>query len=133
MPITLQWADADKTAIVVGLEGKWTWEDYYRHEPDMLAMIEGVPHRVSYLFDMRHSTGTPPDTLSQLRSMVKRPDPQNFTGHNIFIGASPFIKALSETFMKVYSKAEPLEDYREYYVESVPEALALIQRLEAAR
>lgn len=102
MPVTVEWFNDEHTMIRYEFIGRWSWEELHDAIEQVQAMIGGVSHRVDILIDLSQNQGIPSGALTQMRGGTLRAN-RNW-GMGVFIGTGTFIRALLNTFTRVYPK-----------------------------
>ena len=128
MSITAKWLDRKKTIVRYEFAGEWTWEELQIAAEKVNRMMKSVLHRVDVILDFSNSRGEPPHSmLSHLRSGPLNAG-ENWGG-GVFVGVSPFIRVILNTFMRV----EPQLSSRYAIAHTVKDARVLIMQWRAAQ
>ncbi len=100
MPITIRWFNAEHTIIQYEFEGRWSWEELHAAIEQVQALMNSVDHRVDIIVDVSGSRGIPAGAITQMRGGTLKAS-ENW-GMGVFVGTGAFIKALLNTFSRVY-------------------------------
>lgn len=70
MPVSFEWKDESKRAIVYIAAGDWNWKDYHQAVRAAAFSLTGVEHPVDSVIDLRASTrsGLPAGAAAHVRS-----------------------------------------------------------------
>jgi hypothetical protein len=99
MPITVTWADPQKTAYHWRFVGRWTWPEYNRALDQANAFAEEVSYPIDVIVDLRSSGMLPSNILSNIK--LKRATQPEKLGRIALLGANLFVKRLMETIGKL--------------------------------
>lgn len=67
MSVYVQWDSAERRAVVWTLTGRWSWNEFQAAWEMMQAMLESVEHKVDFIYDVRHMSMLPADTITRLK------------------------------------------------------------------
>src|SRR5262245_59618058 len=70
MPYTVQWDDANQTAILCSLIGRWTWQEVKEALEEIFALLDTVDYDVHLIFYTRNQSYVPTGALSHVRQLV---------------------------------------------------------------
>jgi len=123
MPVTIDWFDAEKTAIVQTFVGDWTWEEHFEVIEEFREMMETVDHVVDYVANFEKVQGVPKGTLTNFRNALKNSHPR--TGMIVVISTNRFVNALLKTLTTLYNS---VSNQGIYQVNTVEEAINLLEK-----
>lgn len=92
MSITAVWLDDTKTTILREFSGSWTWDEFYKSQGEVNAMLRSVDHLVNQIFDFSTTKSLPPNTLTHLRNSGRNM-PEN-RGKSIVVTQSMFYQRM---------------------------------------
>lgn len=102
MPITVDWYNADRTALIYTYHGRWTWQELERSVAAGHALMDTVPYNtVHIIIDVREMTLVPTDTISIMNNYRRKTlAPVNF-GKLIIHGINPALHFLTSTVRRI--------------------------------
>lgn len=100
MPVSVQWADDEKSIMLWVFEGHWTWDDYYGIRDAANKQVSEVGYEVDLIIDMSGSSALPSGVLTHARSAFSA-SPSNI-GFTVFVGLSPVLRSFYTMFSKLY-------------------------------
>ncbi len=120
MSVQYGWFDEAHTIILYDLEAGWQWAELENAITNVDRMIREVDYPVYTIVDTSQVNRIPPDILSSIHWGTFNAAPNWCFG--VFVGANAFLRALLNTFSRLYPR------FRERYVtaDSLEEAVALI-------
>jgi hypothetical protein len=101
MAVSLQWHDAQKSALKLTFTAPWTWDDYEQLSPEIEAAMESVEHPVDLVIDLSEAGDLPEQALYHLRNAYSDTSPNR--GQYIFLGATDVFKTLFEAVDRHYT------------------------------
>jgi hypothetical protein len=72
MPVTIAWDNEERTILRQTYQGNWTNEEYIAAARNIIAVIDGSPHKVYLIVDFSKSTTNPRLTLSAMGAGEKQ-------------------------------------------------------------
>jgi hypothetical protein len=102
MSIGVSWSDDKKTAVLLAFDGKWNWLDFDYAMVQALALIKNVDHKVSLVFDLRHSGQLAAGAMYEEREL-REALPLNF-GLLVAVGETRFANATMVILTRVYAQ-----------------------------
>jgi hypothetical protein len=128
MTVTVNWMEEPDTLVLLHFENKWTWEEFDEAVQKSWDMIRSRDGNSGALMDTTESPSPPsPTGLAHFyRSWTTRPPNLD---HLIVVGASAFMRQLSEIFGKAFVQRH---EAQAYFVDSVEDAVALHQKYHKA-
>ncbi|MBC7871000.1 MAG: hypothetical protein H7Y09_09200 [Chitinophagaceae bacterium] len=120
MPITVEWDDAEKLALRYTYPEIWTWDDLFLAIAQGDALLDEVNSKVFIIIDLRQNKTLPPNVLVHARNIFKHIHPHS--GDNIVIGMNRFVRAMADTFSRLFGTIMPIPQT----VETLEEAHAFI-------
>ncbi len=127
MPVTVDWANADRTAIMITFKRPWDWTEFYAADDQAQSMKREAPNAVHWIMDFRDAGTMPQNTLTQMNNIGRRM--RGDSSRVYIVGANSLLTALGSIMKRVLPdtalKVQP--------VESIEQALALIAAGESAR
>lgn len=120
MSVRYGWFDEARTIIRYDFAAGWQWAELEDAITNVDRMIREVDYPVYTIVDMSQISRIPPDILSSIHWGTFNAAPNWRFG--IFVGANALLKALLNTFSRLYPR------FRERYLvaDSIEEAVALI-------
>src|SRR5689334_20286455 len=101
MSITVDWYNAEKTALIYTYEGPWTWYDFDTVVSYGNSLMQSVPHTVHVVVDLKASSIVPTDVISaSSRVRIANLTPANH-GKLIVYRISPAIHFLASTVERI--------------------------------
>ena len=120
MPMTVEWYDEGRTALLfVGTAG-WNWDDYYSSHYKGIEMAREVDHTVHIIYDVTHADTIPNNALVHFRKMAHMLPPQ--IGLSIVVNNSMLVRVIFNAFKTV--TGDWARNYR--FVTSMDAALDII-------
>jgi hypothetical protein len=121
MGLEVSWVDYAQTTILRYFTGHWTWEEFYKSQEQVNAMLRSVPHQVHQILDFSETSSLPPNTLTHLRNSARNVPPNR--GKSIVVTRSNFylqmynilnklFPAITERVIIVATREEALEKAR---------------------
>ncbi|GAB4475563.1 MAG: hypothetical protein Kow00124_16720 [Anaerolineae bacterium] len=123
MPITIDWANEERTIILETFGPQWTWNEFMNASVVKSMMMEAVGHRVDVIADARNTT-LPPGAVQSIPYVVENAACYSHPngGAYIVVGGSPLIEA----FARIYARTYLENGRRLLFAETIDEALALL-------
>lgn len=121
MGIRNEWADEAHTIIQIIYEGRWEWQDLLTSQPETIAMVASVPHRVDFIVDRRFSSWTPAVSGYSATLNALRKDNPDFKGLVVICGNIFAFELLS-----LYRQKEGKLPFSSSYARDLDEATAQI-------
>ena len=101
MSITVDWYNAEKTAIIYTYDGPWTWNDFDTVVTQGNMLIKSVPYIVHVVVDLKDGSIVPTDVISASgRERITNMTPPNH-GKLIVYRISPAIHFLASTVERI--------------------------------
>lgn len=99
MGIELFWHDDTRTIITVAMRPPWTWAEFATLNQRSIDMIDGLPHRVCYLVDLREVRFLPPGLPLSLIYPVLEAGHANSDSY-VIVGAAPTVERVLHILLK---------------------------------
>lgn len=96
MPVTVQWDNDAKTAILYTFAGHWSWDEFRTTWMDGRALVSSVPHQVASILCFERSAGIPAGMLVKGDHVFRNRLPN--AGHVILVSGGALINMLVTTF-----------------------------------
>jgi hypothetical protein len=104
MTVTVSWYDEQHTHILVEAVGVLTWEELFSASDQIVALLDTIKGKANIACDMRQMEKWPSIIFSaETRKLINAPyfsHPNS--GKFIFIGVSPFQRAMFNILWKLY-------------------------------
>lgn len=128
MNIDVQWFDDSKLIVHTVYEGMWNFDDYLNASAKMAELMDGVDHKVDFIFEFRQLS-IPGDMIGQFTRMQTSPHAthRNY-GFSVLVG----MPGILDTLLRVYSRV--FMNRRKFArAGSVDEAVKIIREQKAAQ
>jgi hypothetical protein len=123
MPIQVRWSDDRQQAIVYEFRAEWTWQEVDAANVTVDKMAQIAPHPISYILDLRHSSGMPANLFIYIRKL-SRQIAINYNNLTVIVGANTFVRAISSIVNRVYLLPDGLPPL--VHAETIPDAICLV-------
>jgi hypothetical protein len=101
MPITVDWYNADRTALIYTYNGRWTWHEFDRVVKQGNALMQTVGYTVHVIIDVREMSLIPTDVISTSnRQRISNLTPENH-GKLIVYGINPALHFITSTVERI--------------------------------
>lgn len=130
MAITVNWDNAQKTALYIRSEGSWTWEEFHQAFQDGTACVRSVDHSVDIIIHMVDFAAQRPPTNAfkhWLSAMHQVPDN---TGLVILVPGNGWVQAFASAFLRVLGDRYP---FKVAFAQTLDEAQLVSARLHQRR
>lgn len=94
------WDNDDHSIVYMLFSGKWTWDDFYIVDQQVIAMEKDGADQIDVIVDLRYSSGLPPNTLLHVKNIADRQSEK--IGVNVLVTNSPLVHNLYKVGSKVY-------------------------------
>lgn len=94
------WDNDDHSIVYMLFSGKWTWDDFYTVDQQVIGMEKEGADRIDVIVDLRYSSGLPPNTLLHVKNIADRQSEK--IGVNVLVTNSPLVHNLYKVGSKVY-------------------------------
>lgn len=107
-PFQIEWANPEKTILLVTLPEVWTPDDFVEARVQANALRDSVPHVVHSIIDARQSRAAPDGFLASFTRINQLEHER--TGHSIWVAAeaSLFTMRLMEIYKRVFGFEIPI-------------------------
>lgn len=104
MSVSTQWDNDDRTVVRCTYTGKIAWEDFYRVETELKALLDSTSGPIPIIAELQPPVSLPTNILghhtdSSQSSMLTHPN----AGQVVVVGTNRFIKTVFDIFSRVYS------------------------------
>ncbi len=123
MPISVNWANAEKTIILFKIVEKFTSEEYLQGIEERKALQDTISHKSSVIADFTDCIGLPADALGHYPRAHKIMPHPNFTGILVITGARGIIRRMARIFSNTFGKL--------HFADTLEEAYEIIKRRTA--
>jgi len=124
MPIKIDWANSEQTAILLAFDQQWTWSEFEKVAEVEHVLMDLVDHRVDVIADMR-DTSLPEGAYRQAPRMSARAAVNHHrnSGAYVLVGSNPLVEAFARVYMR------GLAEYGRaiHFVDSMEDAYRLLQ------
>jgi hypothetical protein len=97
MPITVDWYNAEKTALIYTYDGPWTWGEFDAVVAQGNALMQSVPYTVHAILDLHAMSLIPTDVISaRHRQHITTLTPSNH-GKLILYKINPALRLIAST------------------------------------
>ncbi len=100
--VAAHWDDDEKTIIRMIFEGRWTWDDFYAADRQVIDMEKEGGARIDIIVDLLSSGPLPQNTLLHVKNIADRQSDK--MGLNVLVTTSPLIRNLYGVGAKFYEK-----------------------------
>lgn len=100
--IEVFWDNDERTIIYMLFEGRWTWDDFYAADKQVIELEKDGADRVDVIVDLRQSAGLPPNTLLHVKNIADKQSEK--IGLNVLVTPSPLIHSLYHVGARFYSR-----------------------------
>lgn len=125
MPISVEWANAEKTLIFRRIWDYWDHNDVHRMTDETRAMLSQVSHVVDVIVDCSAPSNADPTHLISAIRRSEKMMPENL-GVIILVKANTFV----QTLLNINRLNAPRLTSRARLVDSMSEAYALLEKLK---
>jgi hypothetical protein len=101
MPVTTRWDNPEKTVIRMDFVGKWTWDEFYAANDQLMHLFASVPHTVDILIDnTRNEVLLPEGTMARARKVFGDAPPNR--GFMIIARVNALVRMFFPLYQKIY-------------------------------
>jgi hypothetical protein len=100
MSVEVSWVDYAQTTILRNFTGLWTWEEFYKSQEQVNAMLRSVPHKVHQILDFSETKSLPPNALTHLRNSGRNVPPNR--GKSIVVTRNNFFLQMYNIINKLF-------------------------------
>lgn len=100
MAIRVMWESEAKQVVLNIYEGTWSLNDFYAAVHESNRLMETVDYRVNVIFDVRNSRTFPNGFMGAIRTLSRKPHPNN--GVMVIVGGNAFMRVFYDVFTRVY-------------------------------
>ena len=104
MPITIEWANAERTVLLYCVVGQWTWDDFHAANELGEDLFASVDHPVDLICDFSTSQSIPPRVLSNIGRALRRKRPANLR-QIVAVGVTGLLHNLADVLRTLYPQA----------------------------
>jgi arabinogalactan endo-1,4-beta-galactosidase len=104
MPITVTWANEQKSAFCWQFQGRWNWVEYAEAMKQSNAMAREVSHPIDVIVDLRTSGMIPSNALSYVK--FERAEQPEKMGKIAVVGANSFVTTLVDILRRLNKNFE---------------------------
>lgn len=100
MSISVDWANEEKTLVIITFTGRWHWRDFDEMAKSITQMLQEVQHEVTMIFDFEKSSLYEPNMIEYIRKNYAVPAVTNWA-KPIVVGVDYFTRVLWDGFTKL--------------------------------
>lgn len=119
--ITINWDNEAKTTILICYSSPWTWKEHYDCIPKLFDMMASVNHPVDLIYDFRHGSALPSNTLLHFMRGITQPRPLR-TNRIVVVG----VTGLLITIGRILRRIRPDDTYDIVEAKSIEEARKML-------
>jgi hypothetical protein len=127
MPISVQWDNDDKIAVVINYQRPWTWTEFNAAVEQMTVLFNSVSHKVDVIFDIRNGGFPPPDAMKRFKQAAEISHPNG--GLLVFVAPNmmaQFVKGLVQILTRAFWAFGTFEGPNFIFTKSMDEARAYL-------
>jgi hypothetical protein len=104
MPITVQWANAERTVVLYRVFEQWTWDEFHAANRLSNDLFGSVDHPVDLICDFSESQSIPPRVLSNIGRALRQKRPSNLR-QIVAVGITGLLRNLADVLRTLYPNA----------------------------
>jgi hypothetical protein len=125
MPVSVEWANADKTLVIQRIDGQWSMQEFHEVVQKSAQLLKTVDHEVDIIVDLSTTNYVPQGVLSGAnRTESTVPPNQRLV---VFVGA----KMMHKLLLSLGKRLAPRAASQQHFVETMDDAYAFIERARA--
>ncbi|MEO8609250.1 MAG: hypothetical protein ABI690_15270 [Chloroflexota bacterium] len=127
MPVTVEWDDEQKNAVVITYLSPWTWKEFDPAVNRMLELFDSVQHKVDVIFDIRKGGFPPPEAMKRFKGVAEISHPNG--GQLVFVAPgmlAQFVKGLVQILDRAFWGFGTFENPKFVFTKSLEEARAFL-------
>jgi hypothetical protein len=127
MPITIDWDNPEKTAVLITYHAPWTWKEFDVAVKQMVALFDTVQHKVDVIFDIRKGGFPPPDAMKRFKAAAEIDHPNG--GQLVYVAPgmlAQFVKSIVQVLSRAFWGLGTFEDPKFVFTKSMEEAHAYL-------
>lgn len=121
MGVYVQWDSDEKRVVIWTLVGRWSWNEFQAAWEMMHSMLASIEHKVDFIYDVRHMSMLPADTITRLKgNYLNLPSK---VGHLLAVGVDTNLRLFWNTFTDL-----PYANHLKMtYFDTLEDAIAYVQ------
>ncbi|MEO8607692.1 MAG: hypothetical protein ABI690_07430 [Chloroflexota bacterium] len=104
MPITVEWANAERTVLLYRVTEHWTWDDFHSANQTTHDLLVSIDHPVDLICDFSTSQTIPPRVLSNIGRALRQKRPGNVR-QIVVVGVTGLLRNLADVLRTLYPNA----------------------------
>jgi hypothetical protein len=129
MPVTTQWDNPEQTVIRMDFVGRWTWDEFFAANSQLMRLFASVPHIVDILVDnTQNQLLLPEGTMARARKVFGDAPPNR--GFMVIVGANALVRMFFPLYQKIYGEQTGMPEI--IFMAALDEARAYIYQRRCA-